>query len=89
MIAGHVFHDNGRCSCGRRFADIAIAERADVGKPVYAHTGSLTETEYGEIVTERERIWSMVSGVATGSGPSAPPHPIYEDVPIHDDAYLG
>lgn len=86
MIAGHIFLDDGRCSCGRRFADISIAEKADIGKPVYCHSGSLNETEYNEIVRERERIWSMVYGVATGSGPAAP---IYEDIPVHDDAYLG
>lgn len=87
LIAGHLFNDNGKCSCGRRFADISIAERSDIGKPLYCHNGSLNEMGYNEIVMERERIWAMVYGVATGSGPSIPP--IYEDVPLHDDAYLG
>ena len=70
-----------------RFADISVAERGDIGKPVYAHTGCLTEREYDEIARERDRIWSTIHGVANGSGPVAAP--IYEDIPLHDDAYIG
>ena len=63
-----------------------MAERGDIGKPLYAHTGCLTEREYEEIEKERDRIWSMVYGVANGSGPVSPPEPEY---PLHDDAYIG
>lgn len=59
MIAGHIFSLEGKCSCGYRFADISSARRENVGKPHWAHTGSLTENEYNEIVTERERIYDL------------------------------
>jgi hypothetical protein len=86
-IAGHEFEADGKCSCRVRFADIATVDRSDIGKLGYCHTGNLTENEYNEIVRERDRIWSTIHGVASGSGPISPP--IYEDVPMHDDSYIG
>lgn len=87
MIAGHSFGIDGKCSCGMRFADVAVADKLDIGKPMHCHTGNLTEIEYNEIARERDRIWATIHGVASGSGPISPP--VYEDVPLHDDSYVG
>ena len=66
-IAGHNFGPNGFCTfschnsercCGRRFSDISMATKDDIGKPGWAHYGDLTATEYGEIEKERDRIWA-------------------------------
>lgn len=59
MIAGHVFSLEGKCSCGYRFADISSARREDIGKPYWAHTGSLTDNEFREIEAERDRIYDL------------------------------
>lgn len=69
-IAGHLFSPEGRCVCGYRFSDIAGALPEHVGKPHWAHQGSLTHTELLEIQIEVRRIWELTAGVATGSGPA-------------------
>lgn len=74
-IAGHDFGIEGKCSCGKTFADIAGARREHLSKEGWAHRNGLTETELMEIQTEVARIWSLVMGVATGSGPVAAPAP--------------
>lgn len=71
MIAGHLFGLEGRCACGYRFGDISGVTRADIGSGGWAHSGSLIEREYDEIVVERDRIWGLLCGVATGSGGGA------------------
>jgi hypothetical protein len=59
MIAGHDF-GHGRCSCGRRLADIAWAavepSAACVGQPGIAHVGNLTTTERDQIVAAVEAM---------------------------------
>lgn len=65
-IAGHTFVDtpHGRvCACGKRWADIACATRADSGKLHIAHTGALNDAEADEIAAERDRIWEAVQKV--------------------------
>ncbi len=73
-IAGHFFTDTqtGRCSCGKRFADIAIATEGDIGSSGIAHQGDLNKSEYDQIVAEKDRIWALVSGVASGRGVPMP-----------------
>lgn len=88
-IAGHDFSLDGKCSCGRKFADISIAEKSDIGKPLHCHSGNLTEREYYEIDKERDRIWYALYGVASGSGPPPSPQPVYNEIPLHDDSYVG
>jgi hypothetical protein len=62
-IAGHSFDGvTGECACGRRFSDIAGAEFADVGKMYVAHSGALTQHEFEQIVSERERLWRSLTG---------------------------
>jgi len=66
-IAGHTFvsRPNGRdeCSCGKTWVDIAPATEDDIKKEGWAHSGSLTEFEYKQIVKERERRWDVGMGV--------------------------
>lgn len=63
VIAGHVFDPiSGACSCGRRFSDISGATEKDIERPYFAHVGNLTETEYREIVAERDRLWVSLFG---------------------------
>ena len=63
MIAGHTFDAaSGLCTCGRRFSDVSGAMPENVGKEHWAHTGGLTQTEYNEIVSERERLWRALTG---------------------------
>lgn len=83
MIAGHLFAQEGRCNCSMRFGDISGALPEHIGKDGWAHTRELTETEYQQIVAERNRIWALVIGVSTGGGP------VQSSPPIHDDAYFG
>jgi hypothetical protein len=59
MIAGHTFSLEGKCTCGKRFGDISDARREHVGKPDWAHSGTLTEHELNEIIAERERIYDL------------------------------
>lgn len=72
MIAGHVFSTNGRCSCNRTFGDISGATEANIGHYHWAHSGTLTANELAEIRAEVRRIWDLLVGTATGSGPAAP-----------------
>lgn len=61
LIAGHDF-TQGPCSCGRKFSDISGAQPSDVGQPHWAHVGELAQTEYTQIVVERERLWRSLTG---------------------------
>jgi hypothetical protein len=65
LIAGHTFVEqrHGRvCECGCRWVNIAGVSREDVGKADIAHSGSLTEAEYEQIVAERMRAWEAGRG---------------------------
>ena len=67
VIAGHLFDVWGRCSCGRAWVDIRATVREEVGNAGIAHTGSLTENEYDQIVARRgiedERIGAAMAAV--------------------------
>lgn len=75
VIAGHTF-DSGplgnHCSgltnegivCGINLVDILGATPDDVGKRGWAHVGTLSTSEYEQIVAERERIYGAI-GVVT------------------------
>lgn len=69
-IAGHTFAADGVCSCGKRFGDISGAAQENIGKEGFAHSGGLTSNELSEIQVEVARIWALVAGVASGSGPA-------------------
>lgn len=73
MIAGHTFGIEGRCTCGLRFGDISGAGPEHINKPHWAHSGNLTQHELTEIQAEVRRIWGLIVGVSTGSGPSVGP----------------
>lgn len=63
LIAGHVFDNvSGLCSCGRKFSDISGAEYSDVGKMHFAHAGCMTQHEFDQIVSERERLYRALTG---------------------------
>lgn len=72
-IAGHTFWETtiGRVcqGCGMRFVHVAQAHRSDIGREGFAHQGLLIEREYDEIDAERNRIFALVAGVASGNGP--------------------
>ena len=75
VIAGHVFDSLDVCSCGRKWLDIAHTTEDQIGESGIAHYGALNRVEYDSIEQrrrhEREHIWSMLIGVATGGGPVA------------------
>lgn len=70
MIAGHLFALDGRCSCGKRFQDIAGAGRDQIGVVGWAHQSYLTEAEYNQIVAERDRIWTLVANSSMDGAPA-------------------
>ncbi len=39
-----------------------MAHKEDINKLGWAHSGTLTETEYNQIDAERERIWRLAKG---------------------------
>jgi len=84
VIAGHLFTIEGKCSCGKRFADISGATQEHIGKEGWAHTRELNAAEFSEICTERDRIWALVVGSSTGGAA-----PAVRELPAHDDAYFG
>ena len=62
-IAGHLFDPlNGKCSCDKLYSDISAAPNSAIDKidqaGIWCHQGVLTETEWNEIQTENERIFS-------------------------------
>lgn len=71
IIAGHCFSEtlHGlRCACGVRFVDIASVTRLAIGKPGWAHAGSLNEAEFNQIRAEVDRQWALLVGIASGRG---------------------
>lgn len=79
VIAGHNFeagplgnHCSGLASdgtvCGKNLVDILGATEADIGKPGWAHTGNLSQSEYAQIVAERDRIYNALGTVASPRG---------------------
>lgn len=64
MIAGHTFDLNGRCTCGRTWAQIAGTTLEDVGQKHIAHVGELNTKEAEEIAEKRERDWATIAQVA-------------------------
>lgn len=83
MLAGHIFQEteDGRCSCGKKFIDIAWAAETDVGKYDIAHSGQLTANELDQIIAERERIWRLVQGSAQGGVVLPDPEPTEDPQP--------
>jgi hypothetical protein len=67
-IAGHTFEmapDGRRCvtgECRKLWADISYATKDDIGKSGWAHTGTLSQPEYDQIVAERNRLWELGRG---------------------------
>lgn len=69
-VAGHDFTGlDGRCTCGKRFADIAGSTTDDIGQLYVAHVGALNAAELSEIEAERERRWAARTAPARGGGP--------------------
>lgn len=66
-IAGHTFvlspDGKEKCACGKEWIDVAPASKQDIKKLGWAHSGELTETEYGQIDAERERRWRIGMGI--------------------------
>lgn len=63
MIALHTFGLDGRCACGKQFADIAFAayDPCWLGKTGISHSGELTLHEQSQIRDEVERIYAMAT----------------------------
>lgn len=78
LIAGHEFDSLDRCkTCTRTWFQIMHVTRDQIGEDGIAHYGALNLNEYASIearrTAERPRIWALVQGSATGSGPVARP----------------
>jgi rubredoxin len=65
-IAGHTFEEtpDGRKSkvCGKKFVDIAGVTEDQIEKTGWAHSGTLTRTEFKEIKDEVNRLWEVGKG---------------------------
>lgn len=80
-IAGHSFTGlNGRCSCGKVLGDVAAARTEHLGQDGWSHSGSLVTYELHEIHAEVARIWALVQGSATGSGPAPVARPVEDEI---------